>query len=427
MFGFPDVRMLLNAFVKASHLVPSDSELYADVRQFMTGKRRLYAGLEKATRSNARPVVDFPRLWNLLEEDLGKKWLTPEMSKAIFSRLEGTLDVYLTDFVHKISGAALPTTRISEILGATFFAQRLAVDLNWLEQKWGIGVLRKILPKGSLEPNPVAQVLRWIRKLEGWSQRKAALLAGLKPIEVVDQMSNWETGRSAPRKDSFPLLRKLYGLETNEQYRLWFWIALCVSSMEDTFRKEIADGIGRTFDLSAAQAPLVEATNAAIVEASPPTSFQVLVELLCKQSVNRKQGDRDRALAALDEFHDHVVKNGGLGEFHVPAMAGRIAMLSHDPTSARDHFQKAVELAQYQEPHSVERILREAAAIFHRHRYAVPLKDVTDLQWIMGVHPIQIRKAAWDDDDTWESVTEQKRVFDYFRYFPPQAFFDRVE
>ncbi|HEY8606423.1 MAG TPA: hypothetical protein VIM12_04835 [Noviherbaspirillum sp.] len=130
---------------------------------------------------------------------------------------------------------------------------------------------------------------------------------------------------------------------------------------------------------------------------------------------------------ALDLFREHVAKNGGLGEYHLPAMAGRIAMLDRDPVSARDYFKQAVELAQYQEPHSVERILREAAAIFQRHCYAVPLKDVTDLQWLMGVHPIQLRKAAWDDDDTWESVTEQKRVFDYIRYFPPQAFFDRAE
>jgi hypothetical protein len=171
----------------------------------------------------------------------------------------------------------------------------------------------------------------------------------------------------------------------------------------------------------------VEATNSAILEAPPPACFQLLAELLCSQGVIRQKGDRERALMALDLFREHVAKNGGLGEYHLPAMAGRIAMLDRDPVSARDYFKQAVELAQYQEPHSVERILREAAAIFQRHCYAVPLKDVTDLQWLMGVHPIQLRKAAWDDDDTWESVTEQKRVFDYIRYFPPQAFFDRAE
>ena len=192
--------------------------------------------------------------------------------------------------------------------------------------------------------------------------------------------------------------------------------------MDDSFRKEVSDGIGRAFDLAAAQAPVVEATNAAILEASPPASFQLLVELLCKQSVIRQKGDRDRALTALDEFREHVARNGGLGEYHVPAMAGRIAMLDRDPAAARDYFQEAVGLAQYQEPHSVERILREAAAIFYQHRYAVPLKDVTDLQWLMGIHPVQLRCAPWDDDDTWESVTEQKRMFDYFRYFPLKHF-----
>ena len=192
--------MLLNEFVRASHLVPYDSVLHADVRQLITGKRRLYASLEKATRSNERTVVDFPRLWNQLEDELGANWLTPAMSKAVFSRLEGSLDVYLTEFVHKISGAALPTTRLAGILRATFFAQRLAVDLSWLEQKWGIGALRKILPTGTAEPNPVGHVLRWIRKLEGWSQREAALLAKVDPIDVVDQMSNWETGKSCSAK-----------------------------------------------------------------------------------------------------------------------------------------------------------------------------------------------------------------------------------
>jgi len=103
-------------------------------------------------------------------------------------------------------------------------------------------------------------------------------------------------------------------------------------------------------------------------------------------------------------------------------LAGRIAMLDGDPVAARDYFKEAVELAQYQESHSAERILREAVAIFHWHRYAVPLKDATDIQWLMGVHPVQMRQSAWDDDDTWASVTEKKRIFDYIRYFPLKHF-----
>jgi hypothetical protein len=91
MFGFPDVRMLLDEFVRASHLVPYDSVLYADVRQFATGKRRLYASLETSTRLGERVVVDFPKLWTRLKDELGATWLTPEMSKAVFARLEGSL------------------------------------------------------------------------------------------------------------------------------------------------------------------------------------------------------------------------------------------------------------------------------------------------------------------------------------------------
>lgn len=427
MFGFPDVRMLLSEFVRTSHLVPHDSVLYADIRQFITGKRRFYAELEKSARSHERAVVDFPELCKRLETELGANWLTPTMSRAIFSRLGNALDLYLTEFVHKISGTPLPTARLAEILRATYLAQRFAVDLSWLEQKWGIGVLAKILPKGAVEPNPVGQLLRWIRKLEGWSQGDCARVAKEEPVDVVDLMSNWETGKSIPRKDSFTLLRKLYGLETNERYRLWFWIALCLSSMDHEFRIEIADGIGRSFDLDEALTPVVGATNAAILKTPPPTSFQILSDLLCRQSVHRVEGDRERAIAALNEFRVHVANLDGLGEYHVPAMEGRIAMLSRDPIAARDFYIKAVELAQYQDPKSVERILREAAAIFSWHRYAVPLKNVTDLQWIMGVHPIQIRRSAWDDEDTWESVTDKKRMFDYARYFPPQAYFDGVK
>jgi hypothetical protein len=90
----------------------------------------------------------------------------------------------------------------------------------------------------------------------------------------------------------------------------------------------------------------------------------------------------------------------------------------------RGLYIKAISLARYAEPTATERISRELAALCAHERYAVPLKNIADMQWLFGLHPIQMRRMPYEEDETLESATEMKRVFDYSRYFPPKLFFD---
>lgn len=429
-YGYPSVETLVFAFVKASKLVAKADPLYSDVRQLATGKRRFYKFWDKANggKSNAK---DLPSVASALEKELAKTWASPEIAAEVTSRLGSYMRSYLKDFVSVISAANIPTDEVWLTLRPTFFAQRMAVDLSWLEQRWGIGLLPRVLPKSSEAQtiqrfSATATALRWIRKLEGHSAAKAAVAAGKDPADVDGLMDRWENDRSKPRQDSFPLIRELYGMNHNVRYRLWFWVALLLDEAGPEFRREIAACLGRGFDLAIARHPFVELSNSRITNLGVPESFTTLDRLLCRQSTRRAPGDRERALLALEELKHFVDANNGIAEYHVYSMAARIEVFSGKPQKARDLYVEAISLARYAEPTAAERISRELAALCAQEGYAVPLKNVTDTQWLFGLHPIQTRRMPYGDDETLTSATDMKRAFDYVRYFPPQLFFDRA-
>lgn len=424
LYGYPSVESLVFAFVKASQLFASDHPAYTDVRQLAAGKRRLYASLGNhgPAKSNAK---DMPALATLLEEELAAKWATDEIAAEVATRLSKHVTSYLNDFVRTVSAANIPTHRVMDVLRATYFAQQIAVDLSWFDQKWGCGLLARLLPKDGVHENisPVAVALRWMRKVEGHSAAGAAERAGLEPVDVVDIMGRWESGKQAPRRDSFELIKRLYWLNENPRYRFWFWIALVLDAAGPEFRREIAGSLGRGFDLASARHPFIELSNSYILRHTPPESFVVLERLLCRQSTNRAVGDLAKAHAALEDLQSFVAANAGIAEYHIYAMEARIAVFSRKPELARDCFRQAMSLARYAEPTAAERILREFAALCAHESFAIPLKDTADTQWLFGLHPVQIRRMPLSDDETLESATEMKRVFDYYRYFPPQSFF----
>ncbi len=431
IYGYPSVESLVFAFVKASRLVPKKSPLYTDVRELSSGKRRLYGFFDTRPNGSKGSANDLPSVARALQDELASTWATPEIAAEIAKRLSDYIRSYMEDFVRAISAANFETDEVMAVLRRDFFARRIAVDLRWLEQRYGIGLLVRLLPKQStlaatkhLTPSAVA--LRYIRKLECISAAKAAKLAGREPVDVVGQMDRWENARSSPRQDSLPLIRELYGLNSKFRYRLWFWISLVLDEAGPAFCMEIAACLGHGFDLSMARRTFVEMSNTRITSLGAPESFHVLDRLLCRQSTTREAGDRERALAALEELKQFTQEHDGIVEYHVYAMQARIAVFSRQPKEARQLYVKAFSLARYAEPNSAERISRELAALCAREKYAVPLKDINDTQWLFRLHPIQTRRMPYDDHETPVSAADTKRAFDYYRYFPPQLFFERA-
>jgi len=427
-YGYPAVESLVFAFAKASYLIPKEHPAYTDIRQLAEGKRRFYAALERQHREKKSNAKDLPALATLMKTELAKEWATPDIAEEVARRLASYITSYLKDFVREISAANIPTSRVQDVLRATFFAQRIAVDLSWLEQKWGVGLLPRLLPKNADHARvaPIAIALRWIRKLEGRSAAEAARKAGLKPDEFLDKINRWESGRQKTRRDSFARIKELYGMNENPRYRFWFWIALALDAAGPAFRQEIAACLGRGFDLDSARAPFIKLSNSCITETGTPEAFLVLDRLLCRQSTSRAPGDRDKAIAALEDLRRFVAETNGVAEFHIHAMEARIAVFSGQPAEAKKCYEQAVALSRYAEPISAERILREFAALCAHESYAIPLKNATDTQWLFGLHPVQIRRMPLEDDETLANATDTKRVFDYYRYFPPQLFFSRA-
>ncbi|CUI04502.1 hypothetical protein BN2497_3781 [Janthinobacterium sp. CG23_2] len=427
-YGYLPVESLVLAFVQASSLIPKDHPAYTDIRQLAEGKRRFYAWLERERTGKKSNAKDLPALANLMKAELAREWGTPEMAEEVARRLSKYITSYLQDFVRAISAANILTSRVQDVLRPTFFAQKIAVDLSWLEQKLGIGLLPRLLPKAAdhARVKPIAAALRWIRKLEGQSAADAARKAGLLPEDVIDIMHRWESGSQKTRRDSFARIKELYGMNEKPRYRFWFWIALVLDAAGPAFRQEIAACLGRGFDLDAARAPFIELSNSCIMETGTPEAFLVLDKLLCRQSTTRAVGDHEKATAALEELRHLVAASNGIAEFQVWAMEARIAVFSDKPKQAKKFYERAVALSRYAEPVSAERILREFAALCARESYAIPLKNATDTQWLFGLHPVQIRRMPLDDDETPANATDTKRVFDYYRYFPPQLFFSRA-
>lgn len=431
-YGYPSVEALVFAFVKASKLMPKSDPMYADVRQLATGKRRLYRFWHDSSDGRKSNAKDLPSVASALEAELARTWATPEIAAEVAKRLADYIRSYLVDFVRAVSAANIETGEVKSILRPVFFAQRIAVDLSWLEQRWGVGLLPRMLPRLSNAPDtrsysPTATALRWIRKLEGHSAAKAAVTAGRDPIDVQGLMDRWENDRSKPRHDSLPLIRELYGMNKNVRYRLWFWVALLLEEAGPEFRREIAACLGRGFDLVTARRPFVELSNSRITNVGVPDSFTTLDRLLCRQSTIRAPNDLEDASSALEELKRFVAANNGIAEYQVYAMQARIAVFSREPKVARDLYVEAISLARYAEPTAAERISRELAALCAQEGYAVPLKNVTDTQWLFGLHPVQTRRMPYDDDETLAGATDMKRAFDYVRYFPPQLFFDRAK
>jgi hypothetical protein len=418
------------AFVKASRLVPKSSFLYTSVRELTTGKRRLYGFWDAQLTDGDSNAKDLPGVAQALEKELAQTWATPEIAAEIAKRLSDYIRSYMQDFVRAVSAANFETSEVGSVLRAVYFAQRIAVDLSWLEQRYGMGFLHRMLPKQSTEAlakqlTPSAVALRWIRKLEKVSAAKAAILAGREPVDVVGQMDRWENARSSPRQDSLPLIRELYGLNSNFCYRLWFWISLVLDEAGPAFCAEIAACLGHGFDIETAKRPFVEMSNRRITSLDVPECFHVLDRLLCRQTT-RKPEDRERAFAALEELKQFTEAHDGIVEYHIYAMQARIAVFSRHPREALELYVQAISLARYAEPKSAERISRELAALCAREKYAVPLKDINDTQWLFRLHPIQTRRMPYDDHETPVSAAGTKRAFDYYRYFPPQLFFDRA-
>jgi len=146
-YGYAAVESLVFAFAKASYLIPKEHPAYTDIRQLAEGKRRFYAALEREHREKKSNAKDLPALATLMKTELAREWATPDIAEEVAKRLAGYVTSYLKDFVREISAANIPTSRVQDVLRATFFAQQIAVDLSWLEQQWGVGLLPRLLPR----------------------------------------------------------------------------------------------------------------------------------------------------------------------------------------------------------------------------------------------------------------------------------------
>lgn len=119
-------------------------------------------------------------------------------------------------------------------------------------------------------------------------------------------------------------VKELYGMNETPRYRFWFWIALVLDASGPDFRQETAACLGRGFDLDSARAPFIELSNSCITGTGTPEAFLVLDKLLCRQSTTRAAGDREMAMAALDELRMFVSESDGVAAFHIHAMEARI-------------------------------------------------------------------------------------------------------
>ncbi|MFC7289530.1 hypothetical protein ACFQPC_15895 [Herminiimonas glaciei] len=423
LWGYPSVESLIFGFIKASQLVPKESKLYTDVKQLRDGKRRLF-DLSHLDDSVTAKTQGLPDVLKELEEKLGEQWTSPEIASSIRERLAKIMADYVELYVLGISAAVLKKTQVVSNLRCFYFAQRIAVTLAWLEQRWGIGFLRKFVDDPA-KPNLVGRCLRWIRRLEKLDIQNAAKRVGISEFdEFGKKMYRWESGKHAPRRDSYPEIREAYGLEGNPLYGLWFWIAIVLDNCDSEFKKEIAAGVGKGYDKDSARATFIDMSNQAILDTEVPPSYLILNELLCTQAA-RKDGDYELALKSLQEFEDIVDAYDGRGKYHLYSFQARMAVFTGKPKIARDLFIKAIELARYSEYTATEKFLRAFAALCAYEEFVVPLKDVTDKQWLFGMHPAQKKQADIWLDETEEIVTTRKRAFDYIRYFPPQSFFGK--
>ncbi|WP_050464374.1 helix-turn-helix domain-containing protein [Herbaspirillum autotrophicum] len=423
LWGYPSVESLIFGFIKVSQLVPKESTLYSDVKQLSDGRRRLF-NLSHLDDSSSMKAHGLSGVLTQLEKKLGEEWASPEIAFAIRERLGKIMADYVGFYVLEISAAVLKKDQVVSNLRCFYFAQRIAVTLAWLEQRWGIGFLGKFASEPA-KSNLVGRCLRWIRRLEGLDVQRAAMKVGITEFdEFGKQMYRWESGRHAPRRDSYPQIRQAYGLDQNPIYGLWFWIAIVLDNCDSAFKKEIAAGVGKGFDKDAARETFISMSNQAILDREVPQCYLILNRLLCTQA-SREDGDYELALKCLQEFEEHVDAHDGCGKYHLYSFQARMAVFTGRPKIARDLFMKAIELARYSEHTAAEKFLRAFAALCAYEKFVVPLKDVTDKQWLFGMHPVQKRKPDMWTDETEEMVTSGKRAFDYFRYFPPQSFFGK--
>jgi hypothetical protein len=252
------IRLKTNCRQEQPHKTESTDQTHNYTRH--TYSRHAVGTKSSAARACGK-ATGRPKAFDSMDGRGGKPGLSHQRHGEWRTSAEGLasyITLYLKEFVRAISAANIPTSRVQEVLRPTLFAQKIAVDLSWLEQKWGIGLLTRLLPKEADHTRvaPISMALCWIRKLEGRSAAEAARKAGLPPEECVDKMNRWEKGRQKARRDSFALIKQLYGMNEEPRYRFWFWIALVLDAAGSDFRQEIAACMGRGFDLTRPSIPL---------------------------------------------------------------------------------------------------------------------------------------------------------------------------
>lgn len=422
IWGYPSIESLVFGFIQVSHLVPKESALYSDVKQLAEGKRRLF-DLSDIDASPPMKSHNLPSLLVELEHILGKEWTSPAIASDVRHRLSQIMSGYARYYVVEISAAGLKKSDVLSHLKVFYFGQRIAVTLAWLEQKWGVGFLRKFLEEPTSD-KLVGKYLRWIRKVEQLSAATAAKRAGVENVEEFSKtMYRWENGKQDPRKDSFPLIRKAYGMESNPAYGLWFWIALFLDNCgDDELKQGVAAGVGKGFDNDSARAAFIDRSNQSILDTEVPESYLTLNTLLCTQ-VAREEGDFELIQRCLEEFEEYVSKHEGRGLYHLYSFQARMAVFTGRPKDAVGLFMKAIDLARYAEHVAAGKFFRAFAALCTREKYVVPLKYVADKQWLFGMHPVQKNEPDIWIGETEELLTNRKRAFDYLRYFAPQSFF----
>lgn len=96
---------------------------------------------------------------------------------------------------------------------------------------------------------------------------------------------------------------------------------------------------GRGLDLESVRAPFIKVSNSCFTETGTSEAFLVLDRLLCRQSTTRAPGDRDKAIAALEDLRRLVVEHNGIAEFYIHAMEARIAVYSGKPAEAKKCYE----------------------------------------------------------------------------------------
>lgn len=281
------------------------------------------------------------------------------------------------------------------------------------------------------ELRPVSVVLEWLDQGEERPLARVAFPEATTADRAEFEMvRKWANGTNLPDRQSVvrfgAALAKAGGVQTEKirNLRIWLIIARALAHLEKASAVPFRGFMRRHLLLGMPAVDVGRVLSTAVIESGRRYSDLTMPALTLyenlKRTTGKREGDKEKALADLDEFERMAaeLEPEGRTRFHTEWLRGRWHALSGEFEAALPYYERAADLANYRAGDQQKRIVEEALVLAAYLRKKPVLKRLKHRAVAFGLFAEPPASAVVEDWEIEHLLRNFHQVFPAHGRFP---------